>query len=177
VKKVNLSLIVVFLTFIVIFMPTQQAFADQTVITTFTANDPDNAEETYNIGDTFTITFVPDTNQTGIMNDGGVDGNFTFAGPDISGTTFSGTWTSASTLVLTVDAAVGAPEIKKVSKLSGKKLDIVCYTIIASVLLFAVSGLILGSSVAPAFYWLTAPAVALVAGIIGAAAGSSGPHS
>jgi len=103
-NKVNLSIIVIFLTFIVISISSQSAFGDVAAIQTFVANDPDDGDLVYSVGDTFTITFDFATNQTGIMTDSDVNGNFTFVSEAIEDNTFSGVWTTNSILTLTVDA-------------------------------------------------------------------------
>jgi len=111
-NKVNLSLIVI-LTFIAIFMPTQQAFANIPAITAFTADDPDDLDIIYSNDDTFTLTFSLPINVTGgaTMSQGAIDGNFTLSGGADFGTTYAGLWSGDQlTLVITVTNIAGATD-------------------------------------------------------------------
>jgi len=92
----------------------QDAFADTIDISSWVANDPDDGDATYSDGDTLTLTFSANTNATngGTMTHAEVIANFTFATPNIAtGATFSGLWTSLSTLQITADTAGTAPTI------------------------------------------------------------------
>lgn len=83
-------------------------FADTLDISSWVANDPDDGDAIYSDGDTLTLTFSANTNATngGAMTDTEIKANFTFATPNIAtGATFSGLWTSLSTLQITVDTA------------------------------------------------------------------------
>jgi len=89
-------------------------FADTIDISSWVANDPDDGDTTYSNGDTLTLTFSANTNATngGTMTDAEVKANFTFATPNIAtGATFSGLWTSLSTLQIIADTAGTAPTI------------------------------------------------------------------
>jgi hypothetical protein len=92
----------------------QEAFADTIDISSWVANDPDDGDTAYSDGDTLTLTFSANTNATngGTMTHAEVIANFTFATPNIAtGATFSGLWTSLSTLQITADTAGTAPTI------------------------------------------------------------------
>ena len=89
-------------------------FADTLDISSWVANDPDDADAIYSDGDTLTLTFSANTNATngGTMTDAEIKANFTFATPNIeTDVTFSGLWTSLSTLQITVDTAGAAATI------------------------------------------------------------------
>jgi len=90
---------------------TQDAFADIATINGFTVDDPDDGDIVYSVGDTLTITFDVATNQTGVVTDANIAGNFTFTNQDINDNTFSGTWTTNQILTLTVDAITTSPII------------------------------------------------------------------
>ena len=84
----------------------QEAFADTIDISSWVANDPDDGDTAYSDGDTLTLTFSANTNATngGTMTHAEVIANFTFATPNIAtGATFSGLWTSLSTLQITAE--------------------------------------------------------------------------
>ncbi len=88
-----------------------EAYAAHT-ISTFVADDPDNGDIIYSVGDTLTLSFSAPTNQSGAVTKANIDGNFTFALPDISaGSTYTGVWTGPSTLVITITAAGASPTI------------------------------------------------------------------
>ena len=80
---------------------TQDAFADRPVLSSWTADDPDDADTIFSAGDTLTITFIAATNQTlGLISQGAIDGNFTFAGTiETGGGVYTGNWIDASNLV------------------------------------------------------------------------------
>ena len=81
-------------------------------IATFVADDTDNGDIVYSVGDTLTLSFSAPTNQSGAATKANIDGNFTFALPDISvGSTYTGVWTDPSTLVITITAAGASPTI------------------------------------------------------------------
>jgi len=87
------------------------AYAAHT-ISTYVADDPDDGDIVYSVGDTLTISFSAPTNQSGAVTQVNIDGNFTFAFPDISvGSTYTGTWTDPSTLVITITGAGASPTI------------------------------------------------------------------
>ena len=90
---------------------TQNAFADVATINGFTVDDPDDGDTVYSIGDTITITFDVATNQTGVVTDANIAGNFTFTNQNINDNTFSGTWTTNQILTLTVNAITTSPII------------------------------------------------------------------
>jgi len=68
--------------FAVGFVPylTQDAFADTIAISSWVANDPDDGDTVYSVGDTLTLTFSGATNATngGTMTHAEVIANFTF---------------------------------------------------------------------------------------------------
>jgi len=81
-------------------------------ISTFVADDPDNGDIVYSVGDTLTLSFSAPTNQSGTATKANIDGNFTFALPDISaGSTYTGVWADPSTLVITITATGASPTI------------------------------------------------------------------
>ena len=81
-----------------------EAYAAHTV-STFVAADPDNGDTVYSNDDTLTITASAPTNQTGTATQANINGNFTFS--VALGATYSGVWTDASTLVITVTNTAG----------------------------------------------------------------------
>ena len=88
-----------------------EAYAVHTV-TTFVADDPDDGDIVYSVGDTLTISFSAPTNQSGAVTKANIDGNFTFALPNISpGATYTGTWADPSTLVITITGTGPIPTI------------------------------------------------------------------
>lgn len=92
----------------------QDVFADQATLQSWVANDPDDEDATYSVGDTLTITFDVNTNATngGTATDTEIKANFTFASPNIAtGATFSGVWDDLKTFVITVDAVGTSPTI------------------------------------------------------------------
>jgi len=111
-SSISLFIFVVVL-FTIGFAPylTQEAFADQPTIDGFIVDDPDDGDTSYSVGDTITITFDVPTNQTGVVTDANIFGNFTFTNQDINDNTFSGTWTTNQILTLTVDAITTSPII------------------------------------------------------------------
>ena len=88
-----------------------EAYAVHT-ISTYVADDPDDGDVVYSVGDTLTISFSAPTNQSGAVTKANIDGNFTFALPNISpGATFTGTWADPSTLVITITGTGPIPTI------------------------------------------------------------------
>ena len=89
---------------------TQDVFA-ASPITSAVANDPDDADAVYSVGDTIAITFPGATNATGSGTMSNIEfrANFTIATTDIdTADTITGTWNAASTiLTLTVGAIAG----------------------------------------------------------------------
>ena len=88
----------------------QNAFADPPEFTVFVADDPDNADRVYSNGDTLTITFDQVTNATGggVISQGEINANFTFASPAGIGTAYSGVWAADSTSLTITVTDVGA---------------------------------------------------------------------
>ena len=108
--KVNLSLIVVLLSFIVFSISLQQAYATQTALASWVADDPDDLNTTFDAGDTLTITFAGATNATvgPIVSQAAIAGNYTFAGTILDGTV-TGLWTDATNFQITIVTAGTAP--------------------------------------------------------------------
>ena len=114
-NKVNLSLMVIFLTFIGI-TGTGINDAYGIAISTVIANDPDDGDTVYSVGDTITITFGAATNATagGTMTQAEYAANFTTTTSDIDvNGDITGFWTSTSILTMTVIsiASVADPPI------------------------------------------------------------------
>ena len=112
-NKVNLSLIVIFLTFIVIFMPTQQVFGVFAPLVSAVADDPNDLDTVYSVDDTITITFpfqVNSTFGTGTMDNTEFRANFTFSASDIDDLDIvTGVWSGTQTiLTLTIDTIGGS---------------------------------------------------------------------
>ena len=87
----------------------QDAFA-ASPISSAVANDPDDADAVYSVGDTIVITFPGATNATasGTMTNTEFRANFTVATTDIdTADTITGVWTSTSILTLTVGTIAG----------------------------------------------------------------------
>jgi len=81
-------------------------------IATYVADDPDDGDVVYSVGDTLTISFSAPTNQSGAVTKLNIDGNFTFALPPINiGSTYTGVWADPSTLVITITFAGASPTI------------------------------------------------------------------
>ena len=113
-------LIVAILAFVAISMPLQQAYSAPPVLQTFVADDPDDADNVYSDGDTFTITFDIPTNQTGTATGPNIRGNFTFT--EDPGFIIVGEWTDSSTLVITSDGEIvkGSPPVIGVTTVAMK---------------------------------------------------------
>jgi hypothetical protein len=78
-------------------------------ITSVTADDPDNLDAVYGNDDTITIVFSENTNEPYGPNP--TQGNLdTMFGAMNLGTTYSGTWTDAQTLTITITNATGGTE-------------------------------------------------------------------
>jgi len=86
-----------------------EAFAVAPNLNGFVANDPDDGDIIYSVGDTFNISFDIPTNQTGVATQANILGNFTFV--TNPGATFSGVWTNNQNLLVTVLTAGVAPTI------------------------------------------------------------------
>jgi REJ domain/Fibronectin type III domain len=71
------------------------------VITSFVASDPDNLDSIYSDNDVLTVTFDVATNEPAAASKSDIDALFTFNPADI-GTAYTGSWTSPTTLVITV---------------------------------------------------------------------------
>jgi len=97
--------------FIVIFMPTQQAFAIIPTTALFEANDPDDGDTIFSDGDTILIRFSTATNATnlGTMDSTEFNANFTIAGGISSfDGTFTGAWNGDSTELLITWTTIGS---------------------------------------------------------------------
>jgi len=99
------------LLFMIGFAPnlTQDAFA-ASGISSAVANDPDDGDTVYSVGDTVTITFPAATNATasGTMTNAEIIANFTWTTADVDSDTLTGTWDGASTiLTILVNAIAG----------------------------------------------------------------------
>lgn len=98
------------------FIPIQYAYAASGIVSA-TADDPDDGDAVYSVGDTITIVFPAATNATGSgsMTEAEISANFTFALPaglDLFDGDLTGLWNAASTIVtFTVNsiAGVGTP--------------------------------------------------------------------
>lgn len=80
---------------------------------TAVADDPDNLDAIYSVGDTITITFDAATNATAgnTMNNVAVVANFTFSFSNLATQgSISGSWASDTILVLTVDSVSGVSD-------------------------------------------------------------------
>jgi len=91
---------------------TQDAFA-ASGITSAVANDPDDADAVYSVGDTIVITFPAAVNGTfasGTMNNVEFRANFTVSSSDIdTADTVSGVWNAGATaLTVTIDTIAGS---------------------------------------------------------------------
>ena len=108
--KVNLSLIVILLTVIVFSFSLDQAFATQTALSSWVADDPDDLDAIFSAGDTLTITFADNTNQTlGLISQAAIDGNFTFGATIETDSVYTGNWIDAANLRITIVTANTAP--------------------------------------------------------------------
>lgn len=88
----------------------QNAYAASPIVSAV-ADDPDNGDAVYSVGDTITITFPGATNATsgGSMTNTEFRANFTMATTDIdTADTVTGTWSSTSVLLLTIGTIAGA---------------------------------------------------------------------
>jgi len=88
---------------------TQDAFA-ASGISSAVANDPDDGDTVYSVGDTVVITFPAATNATasGTMTNAEIIANFTWTTADVDSDTLSGTWDITSTiLTILVNAIAG----------------------------------------------------------------------
>jgi hypothetical protein len=88
----------------------QDAFA-ASPISSAVANDPDDGDTVYSVGDTIVITFPAATNATasGTMTNAEFQANFTVSNSDIDDDdTVSGVWTSQSILTITINAIADA---------------------------------------------------------------------
>ena len=103
--------IISILTIAILITGVNEAYADIPNIDTFVADDPDNGDIIYSVGDTFTLTFSLPINVTAAatMSQGAIDGNFTLSGGAVFGAAYSGLWSGDRlTLTITVNT-VGAP--------------------------------------------------------------------
>lgn len=102
---------VVVILFTIGFTPylTQDVFAASPIVSAV-ANDPDDGDTVYSVGDTIVITFPGATNATasGTMSNTEFRANFTVVTTDIdTADTITGVWTSTSVLTLTVNTIAG----------------------------------------------------------------------
>lgn len=112
-KILSLSLLLVAFSF------TYQYAHAASGIVSATADDPDDGDAVYSVGDTITIVFPAATNATasGSMTEAEISANFTFTNPvglDLFDGDLTGLWNVASTIVtLTVNsiAGVGTPPV------------------------------------------------------------------
>ncbi|MBA4718795.1 MAG: hypothetical protein HRO68_06775 [Nitrosopumilus sp.] len=112
-KKLRLLFLFSIITLGVAFaLPTQNAYATDPdlSLSTFVADDPNDLDGIYSVGDTFVITFNTATNSTasGTMTNAEFLANFT-ASQSLG--TVTGTWTTDTVLSLNVDTAGGSPSI------------------------------------------------------------------
>ena len=75
-------------------------------VSAVTANDPDDGDAVYRNGDTVTVVFSGNTNQVAAATKGNIDALFSFS--QSLGANYTGSWTTATTLVITVVDADGA---------------------------------------------------------------------
>jgi len=90
---------------------TQDAYAVFSPLTSAVANDPNDADTVYSVGDTIAITFPVPTNSSasGTMSNTEFRANFTVATTDIdTADIVTGVWTSTSLLTLTIDTITGS---------------------------------------------------------------------
>ena len=71
-----------------------------------TANDPDDGDAIYSNADTITVVFSGNTNQVAAATKANIDALFSFN--QSLGTNYTGRWSSATTLLITVVDATGA---------------------------------------------------------------------
>lgn len=108
----DLRLLLIVFVILLSFSPflSQNVFAASPIVSAV-ANDPDDGDTIYSVGDTITITFLGATNATsgGSMTNTEFRANFTMATTDIdTADTVTGTWSSASVLLLTIGTIAGA---------------------------------------------------------------------
>ena len=75
-------------------------------ISSVTANDPDDGDAVYGNGDTVTVVFSGNTNQVAVATKGNIDALFSFS--QSLGANYTGRWTTATTLLITIVDATGA---------------------------------------------------------------------
>ena len=75
-------------------------------VSSVTANDPDDGDAIYGNADTITVVFSGNTNQVAVATKANIDALFSFS--QVLGANYTGTWTTATTLVITVVDATGA---------------------------------------------------------------------
>jgi hypothetical protein len=75
-------------------------------IVSIAAEDPDNGDVVLGVDDTLTIVFDIDTNEPGVGTTGQIDGLLDFGSQSL-GTQYTGAWSDAMTLVITVTDATG----------------------------------------------------------------------
>ncbi len=87
---------------------TNNAFGASGIVSTV-ANDPDDGDTIYSIGDTITITFPAATNATGggTMTNAEIIANFTWTTADVDSDTLTGTWDGTSTILTILVNAIG----------------------------------------------------------------------
>jgi hypothetical protein len=75
-------------------------------INSVTADDPDDGDTVYGDGDTITVVLSENTNQPAAATKGDIDAIFSFS--QAPGANYTGSWSAADTLVITVVDATGA---------------------------------------------------------------------
>ena len=75
-------------------------------VTSVTADDPDDADAIYSDGDTITVVFSENTNQAAAGTKAQIDAIFSFN--ESLGTDYTGSWSAADTLEITVVDSTGS---------------------------------------------------------------------
>ncbi|MFT5127240.1 MAG: VCBS repeat-containing protein, partial [Rhodothermales bacterium] len=90
------------------------------IIQEFRANDSDDGDDVYSVGDSYDIRFDRPTDQSGTVNKAGVDAFFTFHNPALPvdipvsiGTDYAGEWISKSIFRITVSAIDGSENVTR----------------------------------------------------------------
>ncbi|KNC50385.1 uncharacterized protein AMSG_06876 [Thecamonas trahens ATCC 50062] len=93
-------------------------------VASFVANDPDDLDDVYSVGDTLTLTFTEATNQPPVDTKDSIDALLAFS--SALGTNYTGTWITPLDLVITVIDPTGA------SGNSAPAIGVASVTILAS---------------------------------------------
>ena len=104
-------LLIAIVSIVLLGLDINEAYAGVIDMNSFVADDPDNEDVVYSIGDTFTLTFSLPINVTAgaTMSQAAINGNFTLSVGAVFGTTYSGLWSGDRlTLTITVNT-VGVP--------------------------------------------------------------------